>query len=79
MKKLTLAFAALMALSLGACSCTAEKKAVSDIQSTQQIVLPQYLNYVEKDASLNKDQKDDRKKLVESLQRLVEVLRKSLE
>ena len=79
MNKLLVVFTALMVLcTMGAC-CTAERKAVSDIESTQTIVLPQYLQYVDKDASLNAAQKDDRKKLVESLKRLVQALKASLE
>lgn len=72
MKKFVLC---LFAISLGACSCPSERKAISDIEATHAIILPQYVSYVEKDSSLSSSQKEDRKKLVESLKRLVESLR----
>lgn len=79
MRRLALASAVLLALACGACTCAAEKNAVSNIERTQETVLPAYLEYVGKDAALSPAQKDDRKKLVESLRRLVAALRKSLE
>ncbi len=63
---------------LTAC-CSLEKKAVNDVQATHKIILPQYLKYVEEDPKLNEGQKDDRKKLVESLERLVESMRRSVD
>lgn len=79
MKKLMTVAVALLALSLGACSCTLEKKALDEVDATHGLILPQYLNYVEKDAVLSPAQKDDRKKLVESLKRVTKELRKSTE
>lgn len=79
MKKLMAVGVALLALSLGACSCALEKKAVEEVEATHGIILPQYLNYVEKDAGLSPAQKDDRKKLVESLKRVTGELKKGTE
>lgn len=80
MKKLALGVLSIVLIfSAIGCSCTVEKKAVSDIEATHKIVLPQYVKYVEADGNLDNDQKDDRKKLVGSLQRLVGSLKKSVE
>jgi len=79
MRRLTLALAVVLALACGACACTAEKNAASNIEKTHELVLPRYLEYVQKDAALDAAQKDDRKKLVESLRRMTAELRKSLE
>jgi hypothetical protein len=70
---------AVLALFAGGCSCTLEKKALNEVEATHGIVLPQYLSYVEKDAALNAAQKDDRRKLVESLKRVTGELRKQAE
>lgn len=79
-KKLSLTFlAVLLAISLAACKCTAEKNAASNIEKTHELVFPSYLEYVQKDAALNAAQKEDRKRLVESLRRMTAELRKSLE
>jgi len=65
--------------SLAGCNCTAEKNGVSNVIATQELVLPQYLDYVAKDSNLNADQRDDRVKLVDSLRRLMLSLKRSLE
>lgn len=79
MRRLALSLTILLALACGACRCAAEKNAASNIEKTHELVLPSYLEYVQKDAALNAAQKDDRKKLVESLRRMTAELRKSLE
>lgn len=76
MKKLLIVAAFLLG-AVGCCSI--ERKAVSEVEATQDIILPQYLNYVEKDAVLSPAQKDDRKKLVESLRRVTGNLKKTTE
>lgn len=78
MRKLALLVLAVLALGLSACSCTLEKKAVSDLRATHKIILPQYVSYVEADAKLTKEQKEDRKKLAESLERLTLSLERSV-
>jgi hypothetical protein len=67
-----------LAFGLAGCTCAAEKQAVREIRDTHKLVLPEYLKYVEKDA-LGAPEKDRRRKLVESLERLVDRLEKSLE
>jgi hypothetical protein len=80
LKKTQLAFVLALAISVGGCKCApAARQAAQEIEDTQKIVLPEYKSYVEKDASLDADKKDRRKKLVESLERLVEKLKKALE
>ena len=78
MKKLLLAPVILVALFMGAC-CPIDKKAVSDLEASDNLIIPAYLNYVDKDSALNKDQKDDRKKLVESRKRLLEAMKKAVD
>jgi hypothetical protein len=70
------AFLTLAALGflLTAGCCTADQRAVSEIRATNEIVLPQYQAYVDADPALQPAQKDDRKKLIESLKRLVDSL-----
>lgn len=70
--------AAVLSLSVVGC-CAVPQKAVQQIEATHDIVLPKYLRYVEQDAALNADQKDDQKKLVESLQRLVDALKEEVD
>lgn len=74
-----LLLAVVVSLAMAACTCAAAKKAADEIEASHRIVLPQYVSYVEKDASLNPDQKNDRKKLVESLENLVKSLKQSLQ
>lgn len=78
MRKIALLSAALFALACGAC-CSAEKNAVSNIERTHEMILPKYVAYVDGDPALSAEQKDDQKKLVDSLKRLTEALRNSLE
>lgn len=63
---------------LSGCACTVEKGAAKNVADTQALILPEYVKYVESDASLTAAERDDRKKLVESLQRLTAQLRKNL-
>jgi len=79
MRKILVALAAVLALAAAGCSCAAEKNAVAQIERTHEIVLPQYLGYVAKDPGLDPAARDDRTKLIDSLKRLVEKLKKSLE
>lgn len=57
--------------------CAVDKEAIGNIEKTHEIILPRYREYVEKDRGLDRGQKDDQRKLVESLERLVEALKKS--
>lgn len=81
MRKLSiLAIAAVLSLSAVSCTCSpAAKQAAAEIEDTQKIVLPEYKSYVEKDPALDADKKARRKALIESLERLVQKLRKTLE
>lgn len=64
---------------LTGCVCTVERGAAKNVSDTQEMILPEYVKYVESDAALSAAQRDDRKKLVESLKRLTAQLRKNLE
>lgn len=78
-RRLSAVLVAALVLGLSACSCTPEKRVVSDIRATHRIILPRYLRYVEEDPELTQKQKDDHRKLVESLERLTLSLERSVE
>ncbi len=59
--------------------CTVPAQAVKQIESTHNIILPEYIQYIEADTSLDSDEKDDAKKLAGSLERLVDALKKHTE
>ena len=63
----------------GCATCKAEKNAVAEIEKTQAIMDSEYLRYTDHDPLLTPEQKDNRRKLVESRQRLLDKLKKSLE
>jgi hypothetical protein len=71
-------FSLVLLLLLGGC-CAVERNAVKQVEDTHAIILPDYVQYVEADATKTPEQKDDRKKLVESLKHVVEALKKSTE
>ena len=60
----------------GASCCTLERNAIKEVEATHDIILPEYIEYVTKDAAKTQDQKNDRVKLTESLRRVVEALKK---
>lgn len=76
MRRIMIALAAFMTLAISGCS-TVDREAIAQVEATHGKVLPKYLEYVEKDETLTAEQKDDRRKLVESLKRLVAALKKS--
>lgn len=65
----------LLPLALAAC-CAVTQKSIEQVEASHELILPDYLGYVDKDAGLDADSKDDRKKLVESLKRVVAKLKK---
>lgn len=75
MKKIAVLCVAAMGLSMGAC-CSVNTAALGQLEANDKLILPAYLKYVDADPALSKDQKDDRKKLVESRGRLFEALKK---
>jgi hypothetical protein len=76
MRKIAVAVVALVGLSMGAC-CPIDKNAVSQLRANDDIIMPAYVKYVDGDASLNADQKNDRKKLVESRKALLDAIEKA--
>lgn len=76
MRKIALGLVALLGLSMGACCATFDKQAVTELRNNDALIMPDYLKYVEADTKLSKDQKDDRKKLVESRGRLLDAIDK---
>jgi outer membrane PBP1 activator LpoA protein len=77
-RKLAISALVLLAVSLTACKCAAEKGAVANVQKSHDLVSKKFLSYVDKDASLSDADKKDWRALVESDQRNIDALRKSL-
>lgn len=75
-KLLAISILTLCMMSCG--SSPAARQAAREVEETQKIVLPEYRTYVEKDPALVPDQKDRRRKLVESLERLTTKLQDAL-
>jgi outer membrane PBP1 activator LpoA protein len=67
-----------MALTFTSCKCTAEKGAVVNVQKTHDLIAKKFLKYVDTDASLSDADKKDWRALVESDQRNIDALKKSL-
>ena len=78
MKKMALVAALAAAISLSGC-LSLPRKAVEDVKSAQDIILPQYLKYVDADTDPAHDSgwKDDKRKQVEALQRRMDALLKA--
>jgi uncharacterized lipoprotein YmbA len=70
--------AVVLALSMAACTCGVEKKAVNDLDATQQIINPEYIRLVEKEYASDPSKIDNRKKLVQSQQDIMLQLKKSV-
>lgn len=79
MKKLSLVVASLLLLFLSACSCGIEKKAVADLRATHDMIFPEYIKLVEKEYATAPDKIDNRKKLVQSANDIVDGLKKVTE
>jgi hypothetical protein len=79
MRKLALGVVLVVVAVFTSGCCAVPQKLVKDIEDTNAKILPKYLKYVEADANLDAGKKDDEKKLVESLQRVVEALKKQVE
>jgi len=79
-RRIGFVFALLVALACVGC-CAAEQRAVKDIEANHAIILPEYLELLEKstDPKWTLERKDDRKKLVQSVKAVVESLKKSVE
>ena len=75
----TLAMALVLGIGMMACSCPAAKRSAAEVKRSHEIISKQLLVYVEKDASLSAEDKDDWKKLVESDRRNIEALERALE
>lgn len=78
MKKKIAVVAVLIVLSLAACTCTAEKGAITRLQDQQEKVFTKYTIYVAKDPNLDQKAKDDELKLLQSLRDITGSLKRSL-
>lgn len=83
-----LAIAAFLALSLSACSCAVERRAVEEVERTHTLISTQLLEYVSADPLIagpgateeaKKKARDDWKGIVESDRRNIDRLKKALE
>ena len=73
-----LGLAILAVAATSSCKCAAERRAVVEVEDTQKIIVEGWLSYTDADTTLDAAKKDDRRKLVESLHRLMESLKNSL-
>jgi hypothetical protein len=88
MRRLGLAvLCATLALALSACTCTAEKGAVSRLEAQQDKIATRYLKYVDADPNIagpsatddqKKKARDDERALIQSLKDIIASLKKSL-
>ena len=78
-KRLALAFlSAVLVLSLASCKCTAEKEAIDRLGSQQDKVFAKYEAYVTADPKLDVKEKDDERKLLQSIRDIVLALKRSM-
>jgi hypothetical protein len=78
MRKKIALVAVVLVLSLAACTCTAEKGAVTRLQDQQEKVFVKYAVYVGQDPKLDAKAKDDEVKLLQSLRDITSSLKRSL-
>jgi len=76
MKKILLVIVPLILLA--GCACPVEVvNGINQVEQSQNLIVTDYLVYVATDPKLKDDQKNDRVKLVESLNRLMAALKKA--
>ncbi len=78
MRKLALAGAAALALLCSACSCPAERKAVTRLDEQQEKLFKKYEAYVAADPKLDAAAKNDEMGLIRSLRDMMASLKKSM-
>lgn len=78
MRKFPLAILLAIMVLASSCTCTAEKGAVSRLESQQEKIFVKYSAYVSKDDKLDAAAKDDELKLLQSLRDIVSSLKRSL-
>jgi hypothetical protein len=78
MRKIILGLLVAITVTLASCKCAAEKGAVANVQKTHDRVSVKFLKYVDADPALSAADKKDWHDLVESDQRNIDALRKSL-
>lgn len=77
--KWKLALAGVVLALVAGCSFAAERYAAKQTEDSAELVLPEYLTYVENDPNLDADAKARRKRNVEAMREAMKQLRKSLE
>lgn len=78
MRKFAFGVVLLLVVLVASCKCAAEKGAVANVQKTHDRVSVKFLKYVDADPALSAADKKDWHDLVESDQRNIDALRKSL-
>lgn len=63
----------------GCCDHSLALRAVREMEQAHEMILPEYLSYVDADAKLDRDEKTDRHKQAEALKRAAAALRGRLE
>ncbi|MFO0701763.1 MAG: hypothetical protein U0236_21290 [Nitrospira sp.] len=61
------------------CANVEIKKNIDDLEKTDAYIIPEYLKYVDADATKDADAKANRKKIVESRQHIIDALKKATE
>ena len=79
MKKLILAVSVLVLVSGCVCNHTLPLKYTGDMQKAQEMIFPEYVEYVKADAKLSEAKKKDRKMQVEAAKSATMSLEHSLE
>lgn len=77
--KWKLALAGVVLVVLAGCSFAAERYAAKQAEDSVELVLPEYMTYVENDPALDADAKARRKRNAEALREAMKQLRNSLE
>jgi hypothetical protein len=74
-----LLFLVVLCFAVSGCVCKAEKRGIEQVEKTLEVEDSEYLRYVQHDPLLTAEQKDDKRKLIESRKRLLEAVKKSME
>lgn len=78
MKRKLAILAIVLTLSLASCKCTAERGAMTRLESQQDAIFMKYTVYVGQDPKLDAAAKNDEIKLLQSIRDIVSSLKKSL-
>lgn len=78
MRKLWIGVLAAVLSASVACSCPAARQAAVEVERTNNLISPKFLQYIEADAALKPAEKNDWKGLVDSNKKNIEALKNAL-